>query len=835
MDGEPRDANQEEPPAPGDAAGHEAKPLPQDRPGSPNGDNAEMPSTVIVPPSEGSSVLGLRIGRYELREKLGQGGFGEVYRAWDAELERDVAFKFLKEPSEPVSPKKYRKMLKREAKMIAKLSQHPGIVEIHDWGDYNGRAYFVLEYVSRSVHQLLRDRPQGLELPHALRIVVQAAEALEFAHTKGVCHQDIKPENILLDDETGRVKIVDFGLARFYKATDKTVSIGPVGGTPRYMSPEQAAGWPTDHRSDVYSLGTTLYHLLCGEFQVEGATVSEILDHVRNGDRIPIRKWRPELREDIVEVIEKATAFRPKDRFKTAGQFAAACQEILDSIEEHGKEPTTPLAPAEEPGPVAEPSKVSARTTALLLAAIIAALLFGIWRQLTPPGPGPPGGIVYADRLLDSGNAPAAEQAYSALLNETPGDPEALEGLGYALLLQAKYAGAESSFNGIQDESTQTEGLSAVAYYRKDETARQALEQAAQKGASAFPEVLLGTLDLVEQQYDKVVERLEDIERQQVRFGWQFQRCLQTLGQAYYHQDELDNALVAFQRLASAKSPGAFAIANAYVERIQREADSALRESNREAMRDLRKRLDEMQYVPKTDEELWTSRPLRFLILPPDVGKSACAVESGLGDCLPDILGKLLAGQARLDAVGRGELDAVLSEQELTALVGAHGELSLAQLLGARLIIKNSFRALGAEELLFTKVVDTETSRRMEADDIVLSAERNARTVVDEVAERVAAVVADEYPLQGRLTVGEEGPAINVGDAVGVKTGTRFVLTNKPDRRTSMPGAVVTVTGIPATDSAQVSLEGLSPEDIPEGGLYVIEESWYKQHVAGSG
>src|SRR3989454_4966694 len=220
-------------------------------------------------------------GRYHVLERVAAGGMGEVLRAHDAVLAREVAIKVL-HPS-LASDQGFVDRFRREARAAATLN-HPNIVAVYDWGAVDGIYYMVMEYVrGRSVRELLNaDGP--LAPAQAAEILRQTLLALEHAHAKGIVHRDLKPENILLTTD-GKVKLTDLGLARAF-ADAKSTHAGAVTGTVQYLAPEQIRGEPADPRSDLYSLGIVAYELLTGELPYTGETPMAIA-YKHLSDRVP--------------------------------------------------------------------------------------------------------------------------------------------------------------------------------------------------------------------------------------------------------------------------------------------------------------------------------------------------------------------------------------------------------------------------------------------------------------------------------------------------------------------------------------------------------------------
>jgi len=213
-------------------------------------------------------------GDYELRQELGRGGMGVVYRAWQSSLSREVAVKMILRGQ--LATKLDRERFEAEAQAAAKLD-HPGIVPVYEVGEINGRAYFSMKFVrGTTLGQRLVVGP--LPPRDAAKILAAVARAIHFAHMRGVLHRDLKPSNILLD-ENGEPHVTDFGLAKQLTDGQSMTKSGMMIGTPAYMAPEQAAGvrGQVGPRSDVYSLGVILYHMLTGRPPFQAASPAEMV------------------------------------------------------------------------------------------------------------------------------------------------------------------------------------------------------------------------------------------------------------------------------------------------------------------------------------------------------------------------------------------------------------------------------------------------------------------------------------------------------------------------------------------------------------------------------
>ncbi|HEX8895054.1 MAG TPA: serine/threonine-protein kinase, partial [Terriglobales bacterium] len=253
-------------------------------------------------------MVGTTISHYRVLEKLGAGGMGVVYKAQDTRLGRFVALKFL--PDDFADNLQTRERFQREARAASALN-HPNISTIYDIGEFDGRAFIAMEFLDgMTLKDLVLSAP--LELDRLVDIAVQVLDGLEAAHAESVIHRDIKPANIFVTT-TGRVKILDFGLAKINVSSRTKVGAGgeymTTGGgalgTMRYMSPEQALGRPMDARSDLFSFGITLYEMATGKMPFQGDTTGVLFLSIVQDAPMPPIQLNPDVPDELERIIEK--------------------------------------------------------------------------------------------------------------------------------------------------------------------------------------------------------------------------------------------------------------------------------------------------------------------------------------------------------------------------------------------------------------------------------------------------------------------------------------------------------------------------------------------------
>ncbi len=327
---------------------------------------------------------GKTLGKYELLERIGRGGMAEVYKGYHAALDRHVAIKIL-HPFLGEDPQ-FKDRFSNEARNVAQL-RHPNIVQVYDF-DFDPQRelyYMVMEHIDgptlRARLMQLSFQGEVFDIPEAVRITLDLARALAYAHSHGMIHRDLKPGNIMFDSD-GRVVLTDFGIARIISGPNMTAS-GSMIGTPAYMAPEQGLGQSGDHRSDIYSLGIVLYQLVTGVTPFNADTaIAVVLKHV-NDPLPPPTSINPAIPDSLERIIYKALAKSPDERYQFVEEMAAhlddldsASQLVIPASSREGAvyaapSPVTPISQALLPSPGEQRLRKGCAGWLLLLAALL--------------------------------------------------------------------------------------------------------------------------------------------------------------------------------------------------------------------------------------------------------------------------------------------------------------------------------------------------------------------------------------------------------------------------------------------------------------------------------
>ena len=301
------------------------------------------------------NLIGKKLdGRYLLEELVGEGGMANVYRAMDLKEQRTVAVKILKE--ECTESEEMVRRFKNESKAISILN-HPGIVKVYDVSVTDKIQYMVMEYVDGiTLKEYLSLRGGPLTWKETLHFITQVLEALSHAHSKGVVHRDVKPQNIMLQSN-GQVKLMDFGIARFSQAENYALGDKAIGSV-HYISPEQAKGMPTDATTDIYSVGVMMYEMLSGKLPFESNSAVSVAIKQISDEAVPLSKLMPDLPTGLSEICCKAMAKDHRDRYQSAPA-------MLEAIRQFKQDPSIQFeykylgdaAPTPVSRPVARPAR----------------------------------------------------------------------------------------------------------------------------------------------------------------------------------------------------------------------------------------------------------------------------------------------------------------------------------------------------------------------------------------------------------------------------------------------------------------------------------------------
>lgn len=277
-------------------------------------------------------IVGKKVGRYEVRERIGEGGMAEVYEAYDPGIDRSVALKILKE--EHCEKEEHKSRFLKEGKAAGALA-HPGIVTIYDVGTIEESPYIMMELLQGETLGDILLKGTQLSLRSILESSAQLADALDYAHSNGVIHRDMKPDNIMFDPNGNSVKIADFGIARVEESSNKdSTQVGMMLGTPRYMSPEQASGVKLDGRSDLFALGVIMYEMITGQKAFDAESMPTLILQIVQKDPVPIRQLASGAPVGLQKIVNKLLQKKPDKRFQSGRELQEALERELVALRE---------------------------------------------------------------------------------------------------------------------------------------------------------------------------------------------------------------------------------------------------------------------------------------------------------------------------------------------------------------------------------------------------------------------------------------------------------------------------------------------------------------------
>jgi tetratricopeptide (TPR) repeat protein len=280
------------------------------------------------------------VGRYQIRERLGHGGMGTLYLALDPTIERLVALKILR-----VNDVEVRERFLREARLVARL-QNPNIITIYDVGSHDGQPFIAMEYVAGDTVDMLVKRRAPLSVERKIALMIELCDALAHAHRAGIVHRDIKPSNLIVQRESGLLKVLDFGIARTVDSS--LTQAGSIMGTPNYMAPEQVEGLVVDQRSDIFAVGAVCYEFLTLRQAFSGDTPFLVLQRIVHGAPEPVSQIDPTLNPALQDILDRALAKDPAARYQDLSEMRSDLMGMLRQSHAGTEDRTLIVAPAAE-------------------------------------------------------------------------------------------------------------------------------------------------------------------------------------------------------------------------------------------------------------------------------------------------------------------------------------------------------------------------------------------------------------------------------------------------------------------------------------------------------
>ncbi|NQT83867.1 protein kinase [bacterium] len=776
----------------------------------------------------------LILGKYRLIKLLGKGGMGDIYLAEHTDLRKLVAIKII---SKKLSySQQFINLFKREARSAAKL-QHPNIARVFDYGEERGKWFYVMDYIEGHSLGEIIDSSAPLSVRRALAIFKQILEALHAAHKSGIIHRDIKPNNILID-QSGLVKLLDFGLARSIYGDDSLTAAGQSpGGTPSYSSPEQRKGEPTDARTDIYSAGVTLFEMLTGTLPRDVNSPHDELVSVLGKSLNPFQRVRA---FHITNMVMKCLDDVSK-RYATAEKALEEVEKIERRLQQ-------------------QRWFVRSAAGALVAAglAVAAVLLFNPKRSQASD----------AVKYLGENEFSKAAKLFAELSRKNPSDLKSSYGLGLSYLGMQKLNRAELEFRKLAKSfgdgtTADEEGLARVAYARNDRaTAMDLFNKAVETGKDhTLIHVTIGDIYLLQNQLDRAIEKYKRALDRKPMFRFQLAAAYAGLGKAYARQGELDEGLKALRKAEEVRpSDAEIAAARGYVLMKQGEYQKALKAVEKAAkmnpddnlavflqseiarradakadaasqnrisnyVDDLIEKAKQARPLP-SPEETWQSKPLSLAIL--DLKKADFAFSrEGEYEMLMFNFARAMQETQRVSLVEREVLEELLRELKLgtSDLADARVAPTLGKIVPAGLIATGTLRGDTGRFGVDIRLAETETTKL----SIFVSQTQKEGESISEFAERLAKRIAERiretYPLKAKIIKlsGKEA-IVNVGSKHGLSPGTQMkVIKRQPEQ---VGGSIV----YRETEVGRLTVRQVNPDfataEIVEGDGAVSNDDW---------
>ena len=742
-----------------------------------------------------------KLGRYEIIEECGRGAMGVVYKALDPKIQRHVALKVIRWDRNPAGREPF-ELFEKELRIAGKLS-HPQIVRIYDAGEWEGTAFYAMEYVEgKSLAERLQE--QGpLPCEDALQIMDQVAGALSFAHNENIIHRDIKTQNILLDQK-GRAKVTDFGIARL--ASQAMTHPGSLVGTPHYSSPEQIQGIAVDARSDIFSLGVVIYEALTGANPFSGETMAETLGKIQTLTPPPPSSLIRDIPPEVDRLVLKALAKEPSKRYQGADEIRRDIERVVKrasestftvpgSFEQHDKE--RPF-----------PGKRFPRLVLGLIAPLILAGAFLLYRY----GPFPntyetrQAGLYHQGYSeLFQGHNDEAGRLFNRLLAMGRQKDKGLEGLAMLSLRQGEEDKAlELSKQAVQanPENMYAHALQGEVHFRRGELdlAMEFYRQAERltsevKWQQAGVRNMMGRILSAEGRKEEALAYYQEAIEQDPTF----RPAYDNLGSLLGSMGRSGESIKVLEELLSLDPGNEKALALVK----QQKQYLGFRE-NKEKLDWLRKWVREFDREIKETgavkpsikghgvEKPWSSRPLTVAFY--DIEEKGTPPERE-GETLFLQLGILegLRESGRVSIVDREKFELLLNELQLsrTELVDPSRALAIGRVIGAETVVTGVAARYREELQVVFKGIEVETTYLK----ITLSGEKGRPETIPEFSNRIAREllkkITRSYPLKGIVKkVDGERVWMDIGRSVGVKPGLRFrVLGPEGEKVSTVPGA----------------------------------------------